>query len=656
MDLASLSTRELPEDLLALNYTGVLTPSVFVEGRYSNRHQSFSGSGSRFTDLERGTLLIDRSRGNTRYWTDTFCGVCDTEQRDNEDLFVKVSYFLSTARGGSHSMNVGYDNFNDKRLANNHQSGSDYRVLGTSSIIQGTGPSTVIYPQFLGDGSTIIQWNPIRRDSEGSNFRTHSVFYNDAWRVSSRLTANLGVRYDKNNGADQAGETVITDYAWSPRLGVVFDPTGDGTWAVTGSVAKYVTAISNSIADAASAAGNPEERQFIYRGPNINPAGSTSLLTPDVALTQLFAWYNANGGANLPLNGTPIIPGVTPRISEDLRSPSVWEYATGVNRQFGNRTAVRIDATYRNYTDFYSDRADTSTGIVRDPDGRPYDLIVIENESDLVKRRYAGVTFQTTSRWSMMDIGGNYTLSRAWGNFEGETVAEGPIRFEGRRFPEDKSADWNYPEGNLLNDQRHRARLWINYRPSALGGLTLSLLQTLESGAPYGGGGRTVLAPNANSSGVDARPYVTNPGYLAPPAGNRTSYYYTERDAFHTEAQIRTDFAANYVYDLPGSSGVELFGQVQVINLFNQFQLCACGATAFGTGSAQNAGGINIQRIDTTVLTPVTTPARFAAFNPFTTTPVQGVNWDFGPNFGRALNRFAYTTPQSLRLSFGVRF
>ena len=449
-------------------------------------------------------------------------------------------------------MNVGYDNFNDKRLANNHQSGSDYRVLGTSSIIQGTGASTVIYPQFLGDGSTIIQWNPIRRDSEGSNFRTHSVFYNDAWRVSSRLTANLGVRYDKNNGADQAGETVITDYAWSPRLGVVFDPTGDGTWAVTGSVAKYVTAISNSIADAASAAGNPEERQFIYRGPNINPAGSTSLLTPDVALTQLFAWYNANGGANLPLNGTPIIPGVTPRISEDLRSPSVWEYATGVNRQFGNRTAVRIDATYRNYTDFYSDRADTSTGIVRDPDGRPYDLIVIENESDLVKRRYAGVTFQTTSRWSMMDIGGNYTLSRAWGNFEGETVAEGPIRFEGRRFPEYKSADWNYPEGNLLNDQRHRARLWINYRPSALGGLTLSLLQTLESGAPYGGGGRTVLAPNANSSGVDARPYVTNPGYLAPPAGNRTSYYYTERDAFHTEAQIRTDFAANYVYRPPG--------------------------------------------------------------------------------------------------------
>ncbi|MGH9722672.1 MAG: hypothetical protein ACRD8O_20885 [Bryobacteraceae bacterium] len=205
-------------------------------------------------------------------------------------------------------------------------------------------------------------------------------------------------------------------------------------------------------------------------------------------------------------------------------------------------------------------------------------------------------------------------------------MASGPIRFEGRRFPEYKSAEWNYPEGDLLTDQRHRAKLWLNYRPGGIGGLTLSLLETLESGVPYGGGGRDVLSQTANTSGVDARPCVTNPGYLSPPVGNRTSYYYTPRDAFRMKAQIRTDFAANYVYRLPGGRGVELFGQVQMINLFNQFQLCACGATAFGTGS------------------------------PFTTTSVQGVNWDYGPNFGRAINRFAYTTPQSVRLSVGVRF
>ncbi len=219
MDLASLGTRELPENLFTFNYTGILTPSFFIEGRYSNRHQSFSGNGSQFTDVERGTLLIDRSRNNTRYWTDTFCGVCDDEKRDNEDIFVKGAYFLSTGGAGSHSMTVGYDNFNDQRFANNHQSGSDYRILGTSTIIQGTGASSVIFPQFLGDGSTVIQWNPIPVNSQGSNFRTHSVFYNDSWRVNDRLTANLGVRYDKNDGQDQTGITVITQDSWSPASG-----------------------------------------------------------------------------------------------------------------------------------------------------------------------------------------------------------------------------------------------------------------------------------------------------------------------------------------------------------------------------------------------------------------------------------------------------
>ena len=101
---------------------------------------------------------------------------------------------------------------------------------------------------------------------------------------------------------------------------------------------------------------------------------------------------------------------------------------------------------------------------------------------------------------------------------------------------------------------------------------------------------------------------------------------------------------------------MQLFAQLQVLNVFNQFQLCACGSTVFGTGSAANAGGVNLQRIDTTVLTPGTTASRYAAFNPFTTTPVRGVNWDYGPVFGTALNRFAYTTPRTFRMSFGVRF
>jgi hypothetical protein len=122
------------------------------------------------------------------------------------------------------------------------------------------------------------------------------------------------------------------------------------------------------------------------------------------------------------------------------------------------------------------------------------------------------------------------------------------------------------------------------------------------------------------------------------------NYYVTRRDAFRTEGQRRTDFAANYAYRIPGRSRVELFGQLQVLNLFNQSQLCGCGQPV-----SQNGGAVNVARIDQTVriLQP---------FNPFTTVPVEGVNWMKGPSFGQASNRLAFTSPRSFRGSFGVRF
>ena len=82
-------------------------------------------TGAQSTDLIKGTLLIDNQRGSQRYWSPTFCGVCESEQRDNDDLFMKGSYFMSGKGAGSHAMVFGYDTFNDNRLVMNHQSGSD---------------------------------------------------------------------------------------------------------------------------------------------------------------------------------------------------------------------------------------------------------------------------------------------------------------------------------------------------------------------------------------------------------------------------------------------------------------------------------------------------------------------------------------------------
>ena len=101
MDFESLvNGRATPQDLLSANYTGIVTPKFFVEGQYSQRKFTFLNSGSLFTDLIKGTLLIDQSRNNARYNSPTFCGVCDPEKRDNQNMTAKATYFASTGKLG----------------------------------------------------------------------------------------------------------------------------------------------------------------------------------------------------------------------------------------------------------------------------------------------------------------------------------------------------------------------------------------------------------------------------------------------------------------------------------------------------------------------------------------------------------------------------
>ena len=661
MDLNSLEDRELPQDLFTLGYTGVLASNLFVEGRYSQRNFTFVGSGAKSTDLIDGTLMIDNARG-LRYWSATFCGVCTPEQRDNNNIFVKATYFLSTSGTGSHNMVFGYDNFDDIRNANNHQSGSDYRILGTGSIVQGSGAGAVVYPVLLGSNNTTrIQYNPIPINSQGSDFRTHALFFNDSWRVSSRLTANLGLRWDKNHGTDQQGALTANDQALSPRLGVVWDPKGDQKYSVTGSFAKYVTAISNSIADSASAAGNSQQLRWYYLGPDINGNPAGPLVSTHDALVQLFKWFNDNGGVNRrPFADAPSIPGVATQIRGSLASPNVLEYAGGISRQFGAKAALRADYVYRDYKDFYTAQTDTSTGKVSDSLGQQYDLTLIVN-SNVPKRKYQALNTQGTYRFNARtDVGGTYTLSHAWGNFEGENTGSGPITAGYLQYPEYKQESWNFPEGDLQIDQRHRARIWVDYGLPKVEGLSVSVLETLETGTPYGASNFV----NTSANGVDPRLYVTNTfGYLTPPTGPTTTYFYTARDAFRLEGQKRTDLAVSYNYGMgAGPRKVDLFIQAQIANVFGQEQLCGCGGTVF-----TNGGGVTSTRIDQTVRTSVSHPALYTSFNPFTSKPVQGVNWDYSPivnptgqlattGFGVAINRFAYTSPRQFRVGFGVRF
>jgi len=205
---------------------------------------------------------------------------------------------------------------------------------------------------------------------------------------------------------------------------------------------------------------------------------------------------------------------------------------------------------------------------------------------------------------------------------------------------------WYAPEGDLSADQRHKSIMWINYGVRGVNGLTLSLYQTIASGLPYGAVGT-----------VDARSFVNNPGYITPQGASSETYYFTNRDAFRTVGYSRTDFAANYSYSVKtGGRSIDLFVQAQVINLFNQQDLCGCGATVFNNGGTVSANTISGTQSGQSIFTP-TNSTTVTRFNPLTTAPVLGTNWNYNTTtFNTALNRFAYDSPRQFRIGFGVRF
>lgn len=623
MDERSLNNRSLPNDLTSINYSGILTQHFFVEAQYSRKTFAFKGSGAQTTDLIEGTLLLDRQRGNTRYWSPTFCAVCGDEQRDNENIMAKATYFLSTGNWGSHNLVFGYDTFNDIRLVNNHQSGSDYRILGTTSIIQGTS----IFPVFNNDGSTIIQYNPIFERSRGTDFRTHSVFFNNNWRYNSHLTFNLGVRYDRNDGKDSVGTSVSRDSAWSPRLGVTYDPTGDGRWTVNGSFGRYVAAIANSIANSGSPGGSPATFQWQYRGPAINTGDPASPIATPQALQTLFEWFAAQGGTNMP-PALASLPGVATQIDGSLRSPSTYEGSIGVSRQLGQRGLVRVDGIFRGFRDFYGSFTDMTTGKVTNDLGQVFDRTWVRNTND-VERDYVGLNTQVSYRLLRTTLGGNWTISRAYGNFDGENQASGPLTAPLNSYPEYKEARWNYPSGPLSIDQRHKVRLWATYDlplPAGLGSVNVSGLQHINSGVPY-----EAVGP------VDARPFVPNPGYQTPQGGTSVNYYFTPRGEFRLPATYRTDLALNYDFRIGALRNTGLFVQAHVLNLFNGVALDSPQFMNFSVLTRSNN-------------------AAMQAFNPFLETPVEGVHWQRGPNFGQATDYRAHQVPRTYRFSLGVRF
>ena len=192
-------------------------------------------------------------------------------------------------------------------------------------------------------------------------------------------------------------------------------------------------AIANSIADSSSAAGNPATFQWTYTGPAINPVGARQRSSPrrtaiqtDVQLVRaatprgyLHAWRALVGAA---------FPGVSVTIPNGLTSPNVRAYAVGVSRQFATARPCARTTRIATITTSTRSASTRTTGNATDSLGNRADLgIRREHERPEAPLSAASRSRPTIASAAGRTFGGSYTLSRLWGNFDGENVASGPV-------------------------------------------------------------------------------------------------------------------------------------------------------------------------------------------------------------------------------------
>jgi carboxypeptidase family protein/TonB-dependent receptor-like protein len=608
IDPATLVSRTLPNDLFVANYNGVLSANLFVEAQFSQKTQGFRGTGGTSTDIHDSPFM---SLGLTglpagRHFNAPYFDSNDPEDRNNRQYTAALSYFLSTGSMGRHDIKVGGEHFTSWRTGGNSQSSTGYVFFGDPVMSGGTpviDSSGRLIPTFVPGQNRITNWIPVR--GAQIDLHTLSFYANDRWTLNEHVNFNLGVRYERHTAdTTQAGIVTPSSNVVVPRLGISFDPKGDGQFVLQASYAVYAGKASETQFADNTNVGTPNNVQLRYNG----PAGQGLGFAPGFDLNNYTVFNGSFPLANVALD-------------TGLETPSTREYTFQAGSRLGQRGEIKAIYTNRRTSNLLDDFITLDNGRTTVTEGGrtfgTFDNALITN-TDIPFRNYDALQFQTSYRmsdnWSMW---AHYTHQiKNEGNFEGEGANTPGIYSVIGDYPELRNEARHFPAGRLNQYQAHKVRAAMNYDlgMGGAGTLNLGVLYRYDSPQAF-----NILSNNVP---ITAQQRALAAGYAALPAVQ--TIYYEGRGTGEFEAQSLVDLSLNY--DIPVYKSVRPYVKAELRNAFN-------GQPKIG--------------FDTTV-TPNNNGPRDAL----------GIPTEFvrGPNFGTEQVLTHNPVPREFRLALGFRF
>jgi hypothetical protein len=563
IDPHSLDVVPVPNWYAFATYRGVVGKKLLAQVQYSERRFT-TGGGNTATALVDSPMIAGALSGAQPFgvYNAPYFDASDQEQRNNRQFTANATGFWDKA--GHHELKVGYEFFRSQRSGGGSQSSTTY-VFYTDWAASANGSPAYdsngyLIPLFT-PGLTAIDFAPATRGAV-LNVDNNSLFVQDHWAINSRWSADLGMRYERVKAVSTGDIVSVDNNRIVPRLGIAFDPKGNGDHVIHATYAMYSGRYNEAqIAQNTSVAHAPELLTF-YRGPRGQGR--------DFAAGFDLANYPSSQQNSFVLTAPPTSVFNDP----GLKSPLVHEFTTsyGVNLWQG-RGYADVSYIFRKTTGLIEDFQTVSNGfteVVLEGVSAGLATNKVFKNTDLAHREYQGLVFQSqyriSDRWS---VNGHYTVQlKNEGNYEGETGAvPGATSIIGN-YPEAFNAARSYPDGWLQNSDHHRLRLWSTYdfRMGRFGDLSVSGLWRVESGRVYS---HTAVVP------LTATQAALLSAYPDPPPNS--TVFFGDRGSQSFKGYGLFDASVNY--DVPVFRSLRPWIKLDLFNVLNNDKLISWNTT-----------------------------------------------------------------------------
>lgn len=560
-DPAGLSNRKDPLSLKTIQYNGILTSSINLDVMWTEKLQKITTSSPGNRGNNGGTAFWQSpvwDLGGVGLYNNHYFGN-DPEERNNNSLKAVLTMYLTGA--GQHQLKIGAEQFKEINIGTNKQSPTGYNLDASGvdfSNVNAIKYDFVSYfdPSFDPDNDAYAYLEDWTKAPGGKFTSTYTSFFlNDNWTVNNHLNLTLGARLEKWEGS--SGNSLYAKPTFqdvTPRIGINYDPKGDGNWQFNTTYAHYAGKANASIVTAGTYVGNPAAYYYLYTGPRVSgvlPSATTPGFRRSDYDTDPFFVSDAT---------------LNTRLSNNFKAPLTIEWTAGMKHKLSDSSNFTLLYIYRNQTRMFEDYVGQNGSV--DIAGNAFSIIqwgnVTSAEATRVYRALQA-TWETTSDMygGKLYWRGNATLSRLDGNYEGD----------GGNSPGGGTMIGNYPKatpnsaatayGRLANDEPVRIKtqaLWN--RPIGANNLAFGLNFDYASGKPY--------------SFTRTAAVLTNVPEYVDASGNTYARYFGKRGIGRFNDIYSLDFSAQWDGKIGPKSGATsrlgYFIKLTAFNVLNNIQ------------------------------------------------------------------------------------